>query len=77
MLVDEKAWIYFEIGDYKDRVLCDIFPMDACHLLLGHPWKFDVKAIHDGENNSYLITKGGKKFQMDPLVEQGEERHIH
>lgn len=35
VLVDEKTWLDFEIGDYKDRVLCDILPMDACHLLLG------------------------------------------
>lgn len=28
----------FEIGDYKDKDLCDIMPMDSCHLLLGHPW---------------------------------------
>ncbi|XP_059078066.1 uncharacterized protein LOC131876639 [Cryptomeria japonica] len=76
VLVDEQAWVDFEIGDYKDRVLCDILPMDACHLLLGRPWQFDVKAMHDGEKNSCLITKGGKEFQMDPLVEQGEERHV-
>lgn len=59
--------VEFEIEKYKDKVLCDIFPMDACHLLLGCPWKYDVKVIHDGEKNSYVITKQGKKFQMDPL----------
>lgn len=76
VLVDEKALVEFEIGEYKDKVLCDIMPMEACHLLLGHPWKYDVKAIHDGEKNRYVITKHGKKYQMDPLVEPSEEKHL-
>lgn len=76
VLVDEKAWVDFKIGEYKDRVLCDILPMDACHLFLGRPWQYDVKALHDGEKNSYVITKEGRKIQMDPLVVQGEERHV-
>lgn len=59
--------VEFEIGEYKDKVLCDIVPMDACHLLLVRPWKYDVKDIYDGEKNTYVITKQGKKFQMDSL----------
>lgn len=58
VLVDEQTYVEFEIGDYKDKVFCNILPMDACHLLLGRPRQCDVKAIHDGENNSYMITKG-------------------
>ena len=75
-MVDEKALVEFKIGEYKDKVLCDIMPMNACHLLLGCPWKYDVKAIHDGEKNNYVITKKGKKFQMDPLIEPNEEKHV-
>ena len=37
VLVDEQVHVDFELGDYKEKVLCDILPMDACHLLLGHP----------------------------------------
>ena len=69
IMVDEKSVVEFEIGEYKDKVLCDIMLMDACHLLLGCPWQFDVKAMHDGEKNTYMITKQGKKFQMDPLLD--------
>lgn len=32
--------------------------------------------MHDGEKNSYVTTKEGRKFQMDPLIDQGEERHV-
>lgn len=43
--------------------------MDSCHLIFGHPWQFDVKALHDGEKNIYLITKDGQKYMMDHLPE--------
>lgn len=55
VLVNEQVWVEFAIEKYSDRILCDVLNMDACHLLLGRPWQFDRKAIHDGENNSYAF----------------------
>lgn len=53
ILVSEQAFIEFNIGGYKDKLLCDVLPMDCCHLLLGRPWHFDRHAIYDGINNTY------------------------
>ncbi|XP_074304289.1 uncharacterized protein LOC141639006 [Silene latifolia] len=36
--VSKRARVNFTMGPYKDAVLCDVIPMDACHLLLGRPW---------------------------------------
>lgn len=44
LLVNEQFVVQFKIGGYKDKVVCDIFPMDCCHLLLGRPWQFDRHA---------------------------------
>jgi hypothetical protein len=34
--VNKRCLVEFSIGkNYKDVVVCDIVPMDACHLLLG------------------------------------------
>ena len=38
---------------YKDEIWCDIMLMDACHVLLGWPWVFDRKVMHDGCMNTY------------------------
>lgn len=46
--VKEQAWVDFHIGKYKGKVICDIQPMDACHLLLGRPWQYDREAQYDG-----------------------------
>eukprot|EP00253_Pinus_taeda_P029029 PITA_29029 len=49
LLVDEQSEVEFQIGRYKDRIICDIMPMDVCHILLGRPWQYDRKVTHDGE----------------------------
>ena len=52
---------------YKDKVWCDVIPMDACHLLLGRPWQYDRRAIHDGVKNTYSFIKDGKKIVLTLL----------
>jgi len=36
--VTKQPFIVYSIGHFKDEVLCDVLPTDACHLLLGRPW---------------------------------------
>ena len=56
------------IGEsYHDELQCDIIPIDACHILLGRPWLFDRKVIHDGYLNTYSFFKDGKKITLAPI----------
>ena len=41
LLLDEKCEVEFHTGKYRDKVICDIMPMDVCHILLGRPWHYD------------------------------------
>ncbi|XP_059067545.1 uncharacterized protein LOC131858349 [Cryptomeria japonica] len=66
-IVNEQCLVEFEIGDYKDKFLCEIVEMDACHLLLGRPWQYDTNAQHNGKTNVFNITKNGENFVMTPL----------
>ncbi|KAL4351939.1 hypothetical protein GQ457_06G015610 [Hibiscus cannabinus] len=59
--VTKQARIPFSIGKYKDEILCDVVPMHAGHLLLGRPWQFDRRAIHDGFTNRYSFSEKGKE----------------
>ncbi|GKV08452.1 hypothetical protein SLEP1_g20076 [Rubroshorea leprosula] len=55
--VTKRCLVSFSISNrYQDEVWCDVIPMDACHLLLGRPWQFDRKAIHDGHANTYSFV---------------------
>lgn len=41
--------------------------MQACRLLLGRPWEYDVGVKHDQRPNKYAFYKDGKKHILDPL----------
>ena len=60
----------FQIGTYKDEILCDIIPMDVCHIILGRPWKYDKKFFHDGRKNTYSLEKDGKIHTLSPLEDE-------
>ncbi|XP_066374964.1 uncharacterized protein [Miscanthus floridulus] len=64
----------FSIGDYHGEVDCDIVPMQACHLLLGRPWQFDVDSVHFGQSNKYTFIANDKKVVLVPL--SPEEIHV-
>lgn len=51
--VTHKVRGIFSVGDYTDMVICDVLPMDVCHLLLGRPWQYDHGATHDERSNTY------------------------
>jgi len=64
--------------------------MEACHVLLESPWKFDKKTIHDGLTNKITFIHNQNKFvlhplspsqvledqvQMKKLIKKGSEKH--
>nr|KYP32246.1 hypothetical protein KK1_047114 [Cajanus cajan] len=71
LIVDSGSWcncLEFSIGNYQDKVKCDVVPMEACHILLGRPWQFDKQTHHDGLTNKITFTHKGKKFVIHPLL---------
>ena len=74
MLVNEQYQVEFQIGIYKDQVLCDIMSMDVCHVLLDKPWQFERNVAYDGRENTYTFEKNGRKHTLITLeVENIEE----
>jgi hypothetical protein len=65
--VTKQCLVEFKIGGYKDEILCDVIPMDVCHLLLGRPWKYDRNVIHDGRKNTYTLEKNGRTHMLLPI----------
>jgi hypothetical protein len=73
IFVTEQCKVDFQIGTYQDVILCDIMPMDVCHILLGRPWQFDRNAIHDGRRNTYTLEKDGNKHTLLPLKVEADK----
>nr|KYP34819.1 hypothetical protein KK1_044181 [Cajanus cajan] len=67
IIVNQQANIPISIGKYKDEVLCDIVSLEASHVLLGRPWQFDKKTIHDGLTNKISFQNLGRKIVLCPL----------
>ena len=75
--INQRCFIIFSISKtYKDEVWCDVIPMDACHLLLGRPWKFDRKFIHDKGKNTYTFSKDERKVVLLPLKDKGKTENV-
>ncbi|XP_016733212.2 uncharacterized protein [Gossypium hirsutum] len=66
--VTKQVLVSFSIGKYSDEVLCDVVPMHEGHLLLGQPWQFDRRVMHDGYTNRYSFKHLGKNVTLAPLT---------
>ncbi|XP_060184361.1 uncharacterized protein LOC132614030 [Lycium barbarum] len=73
MRVNKQAIMKFSIGKYQDEILCDVVPMQACHLLLGRPWQFDVDAQHSGRTNQYSFVA----YRSNPEETKEVQRQVH
>ncbi|RDY01306.1 hypothetical protein CR513_15394, partial [Mucuna pruriens] len=69
MMIDDKQLeVTFTLSSYEDKVICDVVSMEATHLLLGTPWKFDRKVIHDGVTNRFTFVHLGQRIMLKPLI---------
>ncbi|GKF33660.1 hypothetical protein Tco_0106860, partial [Tanacetum coccineum] len=68
LVYPDRGEMLFSIGkSYKDEVWCEFIPIDADHILLGHPWKFDRKTKHDEFQNTYSFQKDGVNITLVPF----------
>jgi hypothetical protein len=67
VIVTKQCLVEFKIGGYIDEILCDVIPMDVCHILLGRPWKYDRNVVHDGRRNTYTLEKNGRMHMLLPI----------
>ena len=48
--------------------------MEICHLFLECPWKYDLKAKHNGVTNKYQISNDGHKYNLLPNPDPHQEK---
>ena len=72
--VHERYKVSFSIGKYNDEVYCDVVDMDACHILFGSPWQYNVDAKHLGRSNLYQLEKGGIKYTLVSFTRKNQPK---
>jgi len=65
--VTQQVEACLTIKRYNDRVLCDVVPMEATHILLGRPWQYESKVVHDGFTNKISFQHHDHKILLKPL----------
>ncbi|KAK9133789.1 hypothetical protein Scep_013317 [Stephania cephalantha] len=66
--ISEQCKVPLSIGKlYHDVILCDVVDMDVCHVVLGRPWQYDVKAVHKGDDNIYYFKWNSRRITLMPL----------
>jgi hypothetical protein len=73
-MVIQQCQVEYKIGGYRDEILCDVIPMDVCHILFGRPWQFDRNVMHDGRKNTYTLEKNGRKHMLLPKEDKYQKR---
>jgi len=71
--VTKQCLVKFKIGNYHDEILCDVIPMDVCHILLGRPWQYDRNVVHDGRMNTYTLEKDGRFHKLLPIRDKPQD----
>jgi hypothetical protein len=74
--VTKQCLVKFKIGNYHDEILCDVIPMDVCHILLGRPWQYDRNVVHDGRMNTYTLEKDGRSHKLLPIKDKEVEPEV-
>ena len=69
IMVSTQCEVDFQIGAYKDKILCDVMPMDIFHILLGRPWQFYKRTVHDCRRNCHRFEENGIRNVLMPLKE--------
>lgn len=63
----KRCLVSFSIGqNYINEILCDVVPMDSCHMIFRCPQQYDRKTINDGYKNTYSFVKNKVKIVLGP-----------
>ncbi|XP_074288680.1 uncharacterized protein LOC141613836 [Silene latifolia] len=66
--ITKQVKVALTTGSYNDDILCDVVPMEACHVLLGRPWQYDRDVVHRGRSNEYELVSKGKRIIFKPMT---------
>lgn len=71
--ITHRVLVPFVIGEfYRNVTYCNVAPMDISHLLMGRPWEFDRKIMHDGRwSQEHLQLLQGKSSHRLASIERG------
>ena len=66
--ITQKCLLPYGIKPFKDEVLCDVAPLEVCHVLLGQPYMWKRHIVYESRPRSVITTLGGKLYRIPETV---------
>jgi hypothetical protein len=64
LYVIQQCRLPYEIKTFKDKVLCDISPIEVCDVILGHPYLWKCHVVYESRPHSVIITLGRQLYRI-------------
>jgi hypothetical protein len=66
--VSQKCRLLYDIKPLKEKVLCVVFPLEVCDVLLGQPYLWKCHVVYDSRPHSVIITLNRKLYRIPEAV---------
>jgi hypothetical protein len=64
LCVSQKCRLSYGINPFKDEVLCDVVPLEACNVLLCQPYLWKHHVVYESRPRSVIITLNRKFYRI-------------
>jgi hypothetical protein len=64
LCVSQQCRLPYDIKPFKDEVLCEIYPLEFCDVLLGQPYLWKCHVLYESRPHSVIITLGRQLYMI-------------
>jgi hypothetical protein len=68
LCVGQKCRLSYNIKPLKDKVLCDVSPLEVCDVLLGQPYLWKRHDVYESRPHSVIITLNKKLYRIPEAI---------
>jgi hypothetical protein len=62
--ISQQCHLPYNIKPFKDEVLCDIYPLEVCDVLLGKPYLWKRHVVYESRPCNVIITLGRQLYRI-------------
>jgi hypothetical protein len=66
--VSQQCRLSYDIKPFKDKVLCDVSPLEVCNVLLGQPYLWKYHDVYESRPDSIIINLKRKLCRIPKAV---------
>jgi hypothetical protein len=66
--ISQWCRLSYDIKPFKDKVLCDVSPLEFCDFIFGQPYLWKCHAVYESRPHSVIITLNRKLYRIPKVV---------